>query len=469
MKKTSAKATRPAAARPEFTRNAVAALFLERQWRDRPRGRRLGAKSLEAFVTDTGGLQIDSINVVERAHYLTTWSRFGAYDRVALDRLIYRRRVLFEYWAHAACFVPASHLAWWRRCMLDYETRHTGWQKWLKSNRRVVARVEEAIRERGPLGNADFQEKRPGASGWWSWKPATHALHYLWMTGRTMVRTRTHFQKRFDLADRVRPGFSAAEAPTAEAFIEWHVLQSLHALGAATDTDLSGYLTYPRYVTQARRRAVAALIARGEVVEIGVEGERARWLVRRDDVPALAAAGRKRKVSQGTTLLSPFDSFLWYRQRTSRLFGFDYRIEVYTPGHKRVHGYYSLPILHDGQLIGRADAKNHRDHRRLEIRHVHFEPWFVRGHEPPAALGRRGSGARDRGARRGRAGPRALHRRRRGRVGRVTPSRLTAAVRRAVAASVAARGLTPSSRHDAEPESASAEESEEEVGTGSEV
>jgi uncharacterized protein YcaQ len=121
----------------------------------------------------------------------------------------------------------------------------------------------------------------------------------------------------------------------------------------------------------------------GDIAEIDVEGRPGRWLALTRDLPALARARRSPAPSKGTTLLSPFDSLLWYRGRVARLFGFDYRIEVYTPGHKRVHGYYTLPILHHGQLIGRVDAKSHRAERRLEIRHVHFEPWFARGKTPP--------------------------------------------------------------------------------------
>ena len=188
-------------AAPLLPRRAVAALFLARQHLARPRTRRLTASSLVGFVEDVGGLQIDSINVVERGHHLTLWSRFGPYDRAAVERIAYRRRLLFEYWAHAACLVPASHYPAWRRAMLDYSVRNRAWGAWLKTNRRVLRAVEDAIAEGGPLGSADFEHRRaPGsAGGWWNWKPAAHALDYLWMSGRTLVHSRSHFRKRFDL------------------------------------------------------------------------------------------------------------------------------------------------------------------------------------------------------------------------------------------------------------------------------
>ena len=371
---------------PTFPLRAVAALFLERQHLRLPRARRLTPRRLVGFVEDAGGLQLDSINVLDRAHYLTLWSRFGPYDRARFDRLVYRRRLLFEYWAHAACLVPVSHLGLWRRAMLDYHVRHTGWSSWLRRHRRTLDLVTEAIRTGGPAGSADFEHRRPaGRGGWWSWKPAQHALHYLWMTGALAVHSRPHFQKRYDLIERILPAWPGVETASTEAFHAWHVERSVHAMGAATDTDLSRYLTFPRMGPGVRRDALRRLVEAGEVVPIEVKGSRARWLVLARDLPALARAARRREGSRGTTLLSPFDSLLWHRERVERLFGFSYRIEVYTPGPQRVHGYYTLPILHDGQLIGRVDAKAHRADRHLAVRHVHFERWFATGGEPPAA------------------------------------------------------------------------------------
>jgi uncharacterized protein len=375
---------------PSVPLPAVAALFLERQHLRRPRRQAFAPSRVVRFAADTGGVQIDSINVIDRAHYLTVWSRFGAYDKAALDRLVYGRRALFEYWAHAACLVPAEHFACWRRAMLDYHTKSRGWARWLKKNRRTLAGVEQAIQEGGPLGSADFAHRRPRAkAGWWNWKPTTHALDYLWMSGRTLVHSRRHFQKRFDLAERVMPDALAVTPLGADEFQRWHLRQSLHALGAATETDLRMYLTFPRAGARERRRWLARLLETGEVREIEVEQPAdtspTRWYALAEDLPTLAAASRRHRACQGSTLLSPFDSFLWHRERTHRLFGFHYTIEVYTPGHKRTHGYYSLPILHDGQLIGRVDPKVHRADRRLEIKAVHFEPWFARGAAPPAA------------------------------------------------------------------------------------
>ena len=327
---------------------------------------------------------MDSINVVERAHYLTVWSRFGPYDRTRLDALVYARRLLFEYWAHAACLVPTSMLPWWRRAMLDYRTAHTGWSGWLRRNARMLATVQAAVAANGPMGNADFESRRPVGkrAGWWDWRPVQHALHYLWMSGALTIHSRRHFHKRFDLMERALPTVRSVEPVSAEAFRRWHVERSLHAMGAATELDLARYLTFPRFAPGARRKTVGAMQAHGDVVEVQVEGSTDRWLALARDVPMLRRGGA-RLPARGTTLLAPFDSLLWHRARVARLFGFDYRIEVYTPGAQRVHGYYTLPVLHDGHLIGRVDAKTQRLERRLDVHHVHLEPWFARQQSSP--------------------------------------------------------------------------------------
>src|SRR5213078_1304812 len=159
---------------------------------------------------------------------LTVWSRFGPYDRAWLDRLVYRRRLLFEYWAHAACLVPATLLPWWRRAMLDYRTRHTGWSDWLRRNAKVLTRVKDTIAANGPMAHGDFEGRRPpGAKGWWSWRPVQHAFHYLWMTGALAVHSRQHFNKRFDLIERAIPDALGGAAVSSEDFQRWHIERSL--------------------------------------------------------------------------------------------------------------------------------------------------------------------------------------------------------------------------------------------------
>ncbi len=197
------------------------------------------------------------------------------------------------------------------------------------------------------------------------------------MTGRE------RFEKRYDLFERYAPEWADVPPLERDAFDRWHVAQSLHSMGAATETDLRMYLTWPRTPAARRRAALTSMLQAGEVVEVAIgDAARPRWFALARDLPALAAA-RRRVPATGATLLSPFDSFLWHRERTRRLFGYDYRLEVYTPGHQRTHGYYTLPLYHAGQLVGRVDLKLHRAAGVLEARRVHVEPWVVAGQAPP--------------------------------------------------------------------------------------
>ena len=370
---------------PELSRRAVAALFLERQQLARPRARRLTGASLQGFVEQVGGLQIDSVNVIDRAHHLTLWSRFGPYDRATLERLTYRRRLLFEYLAHVACFVSARDLPLWRGIMAPLPAR---WKQRYGDPMTTMptAEVESRIAEAGILGNADFgRTAGEKAGGWWSWKPAQHALDYLWKSGRIAVHSRENFQKRYALMERVLPQAAAVEPLPREEVTRQRLLRSLAAMGAATHDDLRAYWSWPRMPAGEQRDALGALLRSGEVVERRVEGSDRRWFARTADLPALARGARVRRPSRGTTLLCPFDSFLWHRERVERLWGFRYRIEIYVPGHLRTHGYYTLPLLHEGQLCGRVDLKHARATGVLESRHVHFEPWLAKGGRPPLA------------------------------------------------------------------------------------
>jgi uncharacterized protein YcaQ len=367
------------------SRRAVAALYLERQWLDRPRGRRLTARTLADFVAQACGLQIDSVNVVDRAHHVTLWSRFGPYDRRRLERLTYRDRVLFEYLTHVACFVATRDLALHKAVMEETPQRFDYWHRgWRKRNAETLEQVARAVAERGPIGNADFE--RPGprkGAGWWSWKPATYALDYLWKAGRIGVHSRVHFHKRYDAMARVLPAYERIAAIPLEQVRRERLLRTLSALGAASWDDVLRYWTWPQWKAPGQRATLRELIAEGAVREVRVEGAHQPWFARAEDLPALQRAHRRHAPSRGTTLLSPFDSFLWHRERVHRLWGYFYRIEIYVPGHKRKHGYYCLPLLHDGQLLGRVDLKTHREVGVLEARHVHLEPWFASGKAPP--------------------------------------------------------------------------------------
>ncbi len=339
------------------------------------------------FVEDVGGLQIDSINVLERAHYLTVWSRFGPYDRAharpadlsvaACSSSTGRMPPAWSPTAAAAVLAP-------RDARLP------------RPPHRLVglaaAQPEGAGQVRGgdPRQRADGQRRFRGAGprgrgGWWNWKPAA-ARAPLPLDDR-----RPHGPLAPALPEALRSArardartCASLEPLSAEAFARWHVERSLLAMGAATENDLRALSHLPAL---RRRRPPRGARARcsiaGEIAEVAVEGSSGP-LARARARPAGARrargrtdAARARRCSRRSIRCSGIAT------ASTRLFGFDYRIEVYTPGHKRVHGYYTLPILHDGQLIGRVDAKTHRAERRLEVRHVHFEPWFATAEPAP--------------------------------------------------------------------------------------
>jgi len=369
---------------PHVSRRAVAALFLERQRLDRPRARRLTAGSLADFTGATCGVQIDSVNVLERAHLLTLWSRFGEFDRAAFERLAYRRRVVFEYLSHVACFVDARDLPLFRAIMDAIPGRFRRRHRYPGRQQAFVDSVERAIAERGPLGNSGFERpKGQKGGGWWTWKPATHALDYLWKSGRTAVHSRRNFEKLYAPMASVLPQPASVTPVTEPEYWRERVVRSLRAMGAATMDDLAMYWTWPMLPRPELRKIVTWLEREGVVTPVAVEGQHVHWHALTGDLPALARAAKARRPSRGTTLLCPFDSFLWHRERILRLWDFHYRIEIYVPGHKRTHGYYVMPILHEGVPVGRVDPKLHRERGVLEARRVGFEPWLAAGGRPP--------------------------------------------------------------------------------------
>jgi uncharacterized protein YcaQ len=314
--------------------------------------------------------QIDSVNVLARAHYLPTFSRLGPYDRGLLDRAAWGRkgaRRLFEYWAHEASLLPlALHpLLRWR--MARAERGEIGWgmMRAFAGERRAEAEAILArIQADGPMAASDFEQGK-SRSGWWEWGDTKRALEWLFWAGRITTATRRgSFERVYDLSERVIPPAILAVPTPDEA--EAHrrlVALSARALGVATAADLRDYF---RLGVEETRTAVAELLEAGTLLPVAVES----W---RQPAFLHAEARRPRRIA-GQALLAPFDPLIWERARAERLFGFRYRIEIYTPAEKRVHGYYVLPFLMDEALVARVDLKSDRQAGRLLARSIHVEP-----------------------------------------------------------------------------------------------
>jgi uncharacterized protein len=329
-----------------------------------------GPRDLARTIGRLGLHQIDSVNVLVRAHYLPAFSRLGRYDRGLIDRAAWgprRERRLFEYWAHEASLLPlAMHpLLRWR--MAQAERGEIGWGalKTYAGERRAEAEAILArIRSDGPLAASDFEEGK-GKGGWWEWGDTKRALEWLFWAGHITTATRrASFERVYDLTERVIPeAILALPTPAPEDARRALVAHAAAALGIATETDLRDYF---RLKPEAARRAVAELVEAGELIPAEVEGWRKPAYLHRD-------ARRPRRIA-GQALLAPFDPLIWERSRAERLFGFRYRIEIYTPAEKRTHGYYVLPFLLDERLVARVDLKADRKGSRLLVQKTTLEP-----------------------------------------------------------------------------------------------
>lgn len=332
-------------------------------------------RDLRRVVRRLGLLQIDSVNVLARAHLMPLFSRLGPYDTELLQRAAYagRQRVLFEYWGHEASLIPVERQPLYRWRMQDAAAGrnvYSGLVKFARENGDFIEAVRREITARGPLSASDLALAHKGEGGWWGWGRDKHALEYLFWTGELTTRTRrtAGFTRIYDLTERVLPRdvIAAPTPPRDEA--QRHLLKdAIAALGVATATDLRDYYRLPAADCGAR---IDELVEEGALQPVAVEG----W-----DRPAfLDPQARIPRRLEATALLAPFDPVVWNRDRAERLFDFHYRIEIYVPRPKRRFGYYVLPALAGDRLIGRFDLKADRAAGLLRIQSAHAEEgWSV--------------------------------------------------------------------------------------------
>jgi uncharacterized protein YcaQ len=317
-----------------------------------------------------GALQIDTIHVAARSPYLVLWSRLGDYEPRWLDELL-AEGAIFEYWSHAACFLPIEDYALYRRRMLDGDG---GWNRshaWIAEHPRDVELVLARIRERGPVRSSDFERTDGQASGWWNWKPEKLALEHLHTAGALMIARRYNFQRLYDLRERVLPGWDDTATPTRDEVRRALALEAVRAMGVAMAAWVPDYFRTPKVGTA---HLLEALAGDGALVRAEVAGWRDAAYVHRDNLELAGSAASGAIRPTLTTLLSPFDPLVWDRARARMVFDFDYTIECYTPAPKRRYGYFTLPILHRGALVGRLDPKAHRADGIFEVKVLHLEP-----------------------------------------------------------------------------------------------
>ncbi len=332
----------------------------------------MNAGHVRRAIDRLGLLQIDSVNVLARAHYLPLFSRLGNYDSADLDSLAWgrkSRRGLFEFWAHEASLLPVtSHPLWRWRMQRAAAADGDGKDKLHKFRREKAGYIDEVRRqlvERGPLAASDLENGTRKTGPWWGWSDAKFAMEWLFFAGEVTTATRRgSFERVYDLTERVLPAeVLALPTPSAEDAQRELLRLSARALGIATETDLRDYFRLGVADTKAR---IVELVEAGELLPVTVEG----W---KNPAYLDSRARQPRKVA-ARALLAPFDPLVWERDRTHRLFDFHYRIEIYTPIAKRKHGYYVLPFLLGDRLVARVDLKADRAHDRLLVHAAHLEP-----------------------------------------------------------------------------------------------
>ncbi len=374
-------------AQAPFPLAAVRAVILHAQGLDAPqrRGSRPTIEDVYAAVQRVGWVQIDTLQVVNRAQYLTLWSRLGRYDTALLDKLLFddgntspdNARRLFEYWAHAACIIPLTEYACFlpemRRRGEGHGTWHTRWAA-NPEKQRLVESILARVKATGPARPADFRTGKRAPGSWWNWDDAKIALEYLYDVGELAIANRVNFQRIYDSKERLLPAWVDTQEPTADEALRRLLSTSMRALGVCAPNQVGNYLHLK--ATEAKP-LVERLIADGTFVRIEgrlADRETHELLAHRDNLPRLEAAADGALRPRRTTFLNPFDSLFWAKGRDRAVWRFRQTLECYVPAPKRVWGYFCLPILDRGRLVGRFDPKVERKAGLLRVKALYLEP-----------------------------------------------------------------------------------------------
>ena len=330
----------------------------------------VGRRQLTRLVERLGVVQLDSVNVVSRTHYLPAFSRLGAYPRALLEEIAWgKKRPLFEYWAHEASLLPLASQPLFRWRMQDAQEGRGTWSgiaRFIRERRDFLDNVLEEIARRGPMSASELELGAKGAGGWWGWSEGKRATECLFWAGELTTATRRGtFERVYGLPDKVLPK-AIVDTPTPDRDVAQRELLRIaaRAMGVATLRDLRDYFRMGVEETKAR---VGELVEAGELAPVTVKGWR--------EPAFLDPQARQPRRIEANALLSPFDNLIWFRERTERMFGVRIRLEIYTPAEKRTHGYYVLPFLEGDALTARVDLKADRKAGVLIVQASHAEPW----------------------------------------------------------------------------------------------
>jgi uncharacterized protein YcaQ len=329
------------------------------------------ATALLRSIERMGVLQIDTLSVVNRSHYFVLWSRHGGYPSEWLDGLLAQQKI-FECWTHEACFAPNDWFPYHRRLIADQRgSTKTRWAASFLAQHRVAAdAMKRTIALRGSVRANDFSRPVGTRKEWWDWTHEKQLLEALFACGEVMIARREGFHRVYGLTESLRPDWSEAQLPSAVDTATYQILATVRNLGVVHQRWLGDYYRMKTTLHAHLQRVLDA----GLLVQVQIEGMVGPAYVLPETYAKLTTESRK---TTHTTLLSPFDPLVWDRKRALDVFGFDYRIECYTPAHKRVYGYFTLPMLLDDALIGRVDCKVDRKAGVFAIRALHFEAGYV--------------------------------------------------------------------------------------------
>jgi uncharacterized protein YcaQ len=321
-------------------------------------------KGALAAIGHLGYVQIDTLSVVARAHHHTLYSRLPDYKESYLGELLETDRSVFEYWSHAASYLPMSD---YRFSLPRKKIFAEGKSHWFAQDKKIMKYVLDRIKSEGALQSKDFEFKRTGPGNWYEWKPAKKALEQLFMDGTLMVARRQGFQKVYDLAERVLPADVNTAMPTAAEYAEYLIRKAVEANGVVEEKEIA-YLR--RGLNEPVNKALKKLIRSGEYKEVLAEGSgKSLFITSARQLQSI----KKLKLKKDVHLLSPFDNLVIQRKRLQRFFGFDYQVECYVPEPKRKYGYFCLPVLYGDTFIGRFDPKADRATKTFHVKVMHFE------------------------------------------------------------------------------------------------
>lgn len=338
-----------------------------------------GKEGAFSIIDQLGYLQIDTLNVVARSHHHTLWSRSPDYQEKFLNQLLETDKLIFEYWSHAASYLPMKD---YRFTLPSKKLYADGKSHWFAQDKKMNKYVLDRIKAEGALQSKDFEFKRDAPGNWYNWKPAKQALEQLFMEGKLMVASRQNFQKIYDLSERIVPSSIDVSMPSKNEFASYLIKKTIQANAVVNESEI-GYLR--RGLKEVIAKEIKKMLKNGELLTVGIESAKETYLTTPATLLSLEKSSdsklKRPKPVKNIHFLSPFDNAIIQRKRLNRLFGFDYNIECYLPELKRKFGYWCLPVLYNNKFVARFDPKADRATKTFYIKSIHFEADFLKNED----------------------------------------------------------------------------------------